>query len=69
LLVAAVVSIGVGFLSAQLFLNSQLGYDLQPPTLAYYLTVLLGVGLGLAIIVSTFPVLARITGPETARVE
>ena len=39
LLIAAVVSIAMGFLAAQLFLRSQLGYTLRPPGLGYYLIV------------------------------
>ncbi len=67
LLIASVVAIGTGFAAAQLFLRSQLGYDLGLPSLAYCLTVLAGLVLSLGLIASTFPLLRRITGPETAR--
>jgi hypothetical protein len=69
LLVVAVVSIGAGLLAAQLFLRSQLGYSLEPPGAEYYLVVLAGLAASLGIITSTFPLLKRITGPETARNE
>lgn len=67
LLIVAVVAIGVGFLAADLFLQAQLGYRLVAPGLSYYLIVALGLVASLGIIASTMPVLARITGPETAR--
>ncbi len=67
LLISAVVSAGAGLLSAHLFLRAQLHETLQPPTLAYYLLVLAGLLASLAVIASTLPLLARITGPETAR--
>ncbi|MDI1462237.1 ABC transporter permease [Catellatospora sp. KI3] len=69
LLVVAVVAIGAGLLSAQLFLTAQMDYDLRPPSVGYYLTVLAGLAGSLAIIGSTLPLLRRITGPETARNE
>jgi predicted lysophospholipase L1 biosynthesis ABC-type transport system permease subunit len=69
LLVIAVVAIGSGFLAAGLFLKSQLDYSLRPPGTAYYITVLAGLAASLGVIASTFPLLKRITGPETARNE
>ena len=69
LLTTAVVSIGLGFLAAGLFVNAQLGYELQPPGAEYYVIVLAGLAVSLGIIASTLPVLDRITGPETARNE
>ena len=69
LLAVSVVSIGMGFLAAQLFLKSQLYYSLQPPGAGYYLVVLAGLAASLAVIASTMPLLRRITGPETARNE
>ncbi|HEY1621517.1 MAG TPA: FtsX-like permease family protein [Streptosporangiaceae bacterium] len=69
LLAAAVVAIAVGFAAAQLFLSSQLGYNLQPPPASYYLTVGAGLIASLGIIASTFPLLRRVTSPETARTE
>lgn len=69
LLLTAVVAIGAGLLAAQLFLRAQLDETLQPPGLQYYLIVLAGLVVALAIIASTLPLLRRITGPETARNE
>ena len=69
LLIAAVVSIAMGFLAAQLFLRSQLDYTLRPPGPAYYLIVAAGLVVSLGIIASTLPLLARVTGPEVVRNE
>ncbi len=69
LLVIAVISIGVGFLSAGMFLRSQLNQSLVAPSASYYGIVVIGVAASLALIASTLPVLRRITGPETARNE
>lgn len=69
LLVVAVVAIGAGFLAAQLFLASQLGYTLSPPGASYVMTVIAGLAASLLVIASTLPLLGRITGPETARNE
>jgi hypothetical protein len=67
LLAGALVAIAMGFLSAQLFLTSQLHYDVQPPGLGYYLAVVAGLLVCLVVLASTFPLLSRITGPEAAR--
>ena len=67
LLVVAVVSIAAGFGTADLFLQAQLGYNLAWPDLAYYLMTLAGIVLALGIIAATFPLLARITGPDVVR--
>ncbi|GAA2624309.1 FtsX-like permease family protein [Dactylosporangium fulvum] len=69
LLVAAAVAIGMGFLAAHLFLRAQLDYTLLPPSASFYLLVVGGIAVSLAIIASTLPLLRRITGPETARNE
>jgi hypothetical protein len=69
LLIVAVISTGAGFLAAGLFLRSQEHYSLQPPGAGYYLVVLAGLAASLGVIASTFPLLNRITGPETARNE
>jgi hypothetical protein len=67
LLVIAVISIGIGFLTAGLFARSQLGYSLEAPGLSYYVTVLAGLAASLALIASILPLLRRMTGPEVAR--
>jgi hypothetical protein len=69
LLVIAVLATGAGFLAAELFLKSQMGYSLRPPGAEYYITVLTGLAVSLGVIASTLPLLRRITGPETARNE
>jgi hypothetical protein len=67
LLVIALISIGIGFLSAGMFLSSQLDQPLVAPSASYYGIVLLGMAASLGLIASTLPVLRRITGPESAR--
>jgi hypothetical protein len=69
LLVIAVVSIGLGFTAALLFVRTQFGFWLQPPGIGYYLIVAAGLAAALGVIASTMPLLRRITGPETARNE
>ncbi len=67
LLVVAAVSIAVGLVAAALFLRSQLDFSFRVPGIAYWATVLGGLGASLAIIAATFPLLNRITGPDIAR--
>jgi hypothetical protein len=67
LLVVAVLSIGVGFAGAELFLRAQLGYTLRPPGAGYYGIVVAGLAAALGIIAATLPLLKRLTGPEVAR--
>ena len=67
LLIVAAVAIGMGFLAAHLFLQAQLEYTLVAPKPSFYLMVVGGLAVSLAIIGSTLPLLRRITGPETAR--
>ena len=67
--VVSAVSAGTGFLASALFLRSELGESLRPPGYGYYLIVLAGLLASLAVIACTFPLLERITGPETARNE
>ncbi|HEX3425370.1 MAG TPA: FtsX-like permease family protein [Acidimicrobiales bacterium] len=69
LLVISAVAAGMGFLTAGLFLNSQLSETLQAPRLSYYLIVGTGLVISLVIIAATFPIIERITGPEIARNE
>ncbi|MEB8339091.1 FtsX-like permease family protein [Streptomyces endophyticus] len=67
LLIVAALAIGMGFLTAQLFLQAQYGYSIRPPGAGYYGLTLAGIVVSLAVIASTLPLLRRITGPETAR--
>lgn len=67
LLLSAMVAVGAGFVAAQIFLRAQLGYSLRAPAIEYYLVVGAGLLVSLGIIASTFPLLERVTGPETAR--
>jgi predicted lysophospholipase L1 biosynthesis ABC-type transport system permease subunit len=69
LLLAAVLSAATGLLGAELFLRSQLSVSLRWPGLLYVVVVLAGIVVSIGLIVSTFPLIARITGPETARSE
>jgi hypothetical protein len=69
MLAVAAVAIGMGLLSAQLFLKAQMDYTLALPGLEFYAIVVVGLLACLGIIASTLPLLERITGPETARSE
>ena len=69
LLTVAVVSIGVGFAASAMFASVQLQHTLVAPGAGYYLIVTAGLAASLGIIAATFPLLRRITGPETARNE
>jgi predicted lysophospholipase L1 biosynthesis ABC-type transport system permease subunit len=69
LLVGSAVAIGIGFLTAALFLRSQLGYDLHAPGAPYWLVVAAGLLAAFAVLGSTLPLLQRTTAPETARFE
>ncbi len=67
LLLVAAVSLGVGLVSAALYLHSQVGIAFRIPGIEYWATVLGGLAASLAIIATTFPLLNRMTGPEVAR--
>jgi hypothetical protein len=69
LLAVAVVSIGAGFGASAMFASVQLQHSLVAPGAAYYLLIVAGIAASLGIIAATFPLLRRITGPETARNE
>jgi hypothetical protein len=69
LLLIAVISTAMGFLTAGLFLNSQLSESLRAPGPEYFIIVVAGLVIALAIIGSTLPLIERITGPEVARNE
>jgi hypothetical protein len=69
LIVVALLSIGAGFGASALFLHWQMHYALASPGAGYFGIVLAALVMALAIIAATFPLLARITGPDTARNE
>ena len=69
LLVISVLSVGMGFLAAGLFLRSQLSESLQMPGPGYFILVTGGLVASLAVVACTLPLLERITGPEVARNE
>jgi hypothetical protein len=52
-----------------MFTAVQLQHALVAPDGAYYLFTAAGIAASLGIVAATFPLLRRITGPETARNE
>ena len=69
LLAAAAVAIGTGFGATAMYASLEMQHPMVPPGAAYYLLTVGGILAALAIIAATFPLLARITGPEFARNE
>ncbi|HEX6525658.1 MAG TPA: FtsX-like permease family protein [Streptosporangiaceae bacterium] len=69
LLAGAVVAIGTGFGATAMYANVVMQRPLMPPGATYYLITAGGILAALGIIAATFPLLARITGPEVARNE
>jgi hypothetical protein len=69
LLAVAAVAIGTGFAAAALFASEAQNHPMVAPGAAYYLLTAGGIIVSLGIIAATFPLLARITGPEVARNE
>jgi hypothetical protein len=69
LLATAAVSIGIGFAASAMYASAELHHPLVAPGTAYYALTAAGIVAALAILVGTFPLLARITGPEVARNE
>ena len=67
LLAAAAVAIGTGFAATAMYASLEMQHPMVPPGAAYYLLTAGGIVAALAIIAATFPLLARITGPEVAR--
>ena len=67
LLTVAVVAIGTGFGAAAMYATEAQNRPMVAPGPAYYLLTVGGILVSLAIIAATFPILARITGPEAAR--
>jgi hypothetical protein len=69
LLAVAAAAIGTGFGAAAMNASLQQNHSIVAPGLAYYLLTAGGIIAALGIIAATFPLLARITGPEVARNE
>ncbi len=69
LLSVAAVAIGTGFAGAAMFASQAQQHPMAAPGTAYYLLTAGGILASLGIIAATFPLLARITGPEAARNE
>ena len=69
LLAVAAVAIGTGFAGAAMFAAEAQQHPMVAPGAAYYLLTAGGIAVSLGIIAATFPLLARITGPEVARNE
>jgi hypothetical protein len=69
LLAVAAVAIGTGFGAAAMNASLQQGRSMVAPGAAYYVITAGGILAALGIIAATFPLLARITGPEVARSE
>ncbi len=69
LLSVAAVAIGTGFAGAAMFASQAQQHPMVAPGAAYYLLTAGGILASLGIIAATFPLLARITGPEVARNE
>jgi hypothetical protein len=69
LLAVAAVAIGTGFGAAAMFATEAQQHPMVAPGAGYYLLTAGGIIVSLGIIAATFPLLARITGPEVARNE
>ena len=69
LLAVAAVAIGTGFAAAAEYASVAQNYHAVAPGAGYYLITVAGILVSLGIIAATFPLLARITGPEVARNE
>ena len=69
LLAAAAVAIGTGFGATAMYATAEMQHPMVAPGAAYYLLTAGGILAALGIIAATFPLLARITGPEVARNE
>ncbi|MBN1322029.1 MAG: ABC transporter permease [Thermoleophilia bacterium] len=70
LLLAAVVSAGVGFLVAALvFWNTDGGFTVATPGVGYFTLLVGGLVAALAIVGATLPLVGRMTEPQTARAE
>ncbi|MGD0376359.1 MAG: FtsX-like permease family protein [Streptosporangiaceae bacterium] len=69
LLAVSAAAIGTGFGAAAMFASEAQQHPMVAPGATYYLITAGGILVSLSIIAATFPLLARITGPEVARNE
>jgi hypothetical protein len=69
LLAVAAVAIGTAFGASAMYAVTEMHLALVAPGAAYFVLTAAGIALALALIAATFPLLRRITGPETARSE
>jgi hypothetical protein len=69
LLAVAAAAIGIGFGASAMYATMEMRLSLVAPGAAYFVLTSAGIVLALALIAATFPLLRRITGPETARNE
>ena len=69
LLAVAAVAIGTGFGASAMYATMEMRLSLVAPGAAYVVLTSAGIMLALGLILATFPLLRRITGPETARSE
>jgi predicted lysophospholipase L1 biosynthesis ABC-type transport system permease subunit len=69
LLAVAAVAIGTGFGASAMYATMEMTQSLVSPSAVYYVLTVAGIALALGVILATFPLLRRITGPETARSE
>jgi hypothetical protein len=69
LLAVAALAIGTGFGASAMYATTEMRLDLVAPGAAYFVLTAAGIVLALGLILATFPLLRRITGPETARSE
>jgi hypothetical protein len=67
LLAVAAVAMGTGFGAAAMYASEAQNHSMVAPSAPYYLLAAGGLLVSLGIIAATFPLLARITGPEVAR--
>jgi hypothetical protein len=65
----ALVSAAGRLLTATLLLRAVRGTTIHLPGSSYYLTILTGLAVALALVSATFPILHRISSPENARTE
>jgi hypothetical protein len=69
LLAVATVAIGTGFGASAMYATMEMHLSLVSPGAAYYVLTAAGIVLAVVLIAATFPLLRRVTGPETARSE